>query len=297
MQRVPPPPGVQVLDVELFGVRGISCSYVIDAAEPVLIETGPTTVHDAVVRGLDELKVTPRHVVLTHIHLDHAGGVGHVARAFPGATIWVHEVGARHVVDPSRLLASARRIFGDALETLWGEPDPVDEGRIRAISEGTVIPLGDRELRVLYTPGHAAHEVTLYDPDSGAAFVGDTAGVYLTDSWQKPATPPPEFDYEAALESIERVRGLHPTAICFTHYGPAGEPALDRAAADLRRWDAVLRPLVLASKPMDELVAAVSAHVASPEESEEYLDAVDKLSSLEASIGGYVRYYQKRYME
>src|SRR3990172_6352035 len=104
------------------------------------------------------MRVTPKHVVLTHIHLDHAGGAGHVARVFPEATVWVHEVGAPHVADPTRLVASASRLYGDALDMMWGPTDPVPEGRIRAVGEGDVIGLGDRELRVLYTPGHASHE-------------------------------------------------------------------------------------------------------------------------------------------
>jgi glyoxylase-like metal-dependent hydrolase (beta-lactamase superfamily II) len=292
--RLPPPEGVRILDVELFGAANLSCCYVVDAAEPALIETGPATVLDAVVRGLERMQVTPRHVVLTHIHLDHAGGAGHVARLFPDATIWVHEVGARHVVDPTRLIASARRIYGDALESMWGVPDPVADRRIRAIDEGTVIPLGDRELRVMYTPGHASHEVTLYEPDSGAAFIGDTAGVCLAEEWQKPATPPPEFDLEAALESIERVRGLKASALCFTHFGPANEPALDKASQDLRRWDAVLKPMVLADAPMEDMVAALRrAHGPNPGD-EIYKHATEKLSSYESSIGGYVRYYRKQ---
>ena len=157
--RLPVPEGVEVIDVGLFGAQGLSCSYLIDAAQPALIETGPATVFDTLRAELTARDVEPAHVVLSHIHLDHAGGVGHVARLFPGATIWVHDVGARHVVDPTRLVASARRLFGDSLDTLYGEPDPVPEERLRAMSEGDVIDLGDRELRVMYTPGHASHEV------------------------------------------------------------------------------------------------------------------------------------------
>src|SRR4029078_1490804 len=105
--------------------------------------------------------------------------------------------------------------------------------------------LGDRELRVLYTPGHARHEVTLWDGDSGTAFVGDTAGGCYGDAFQKPATPPPEFDLEAALDSIGRVQKLKADTICFTHFGPGPEAMLEQAAADLRAWDAALRPLAL----------------------------------------------------
>src|SRR5687767_13403525 len=232
--RLPAPEGVDVIDVNLFGAEDLSCSYLVHAAEPALVETGPATVFDTIRDELDRRGVEPRHVILTHIHLDHGGGIGHVADLFPAAKIWVHDVGAKHVADPTRLVASARRLFGDALDALYGEPRPVAPERITAIEEGTVIPLGDRELRVLYTPGHASHEVTLYDPTTGAAFVGDTAGVCYGDDWQKPATPPPEFDLDAALDSLARVKELRPQTVCFTHYGPAAEAVLERAAADLR---------------------------------------------------------------
>jgi glyoxylase-like metal-dependent hydrolase (beta-lactamase superfamily II) len=292
--RLPPPTGVEVIDVELFGTKELSCSYLVHASEPALIETGPATVFDTLRTGLDRIGVEPKHVVLTHIHLDHGGGVGHVARLFPGATIWVHDVGAPHVVDPTRLVASARRLFGDALDTLYGEPDPVSEDRLRVMEEGTVIDLGDRQLRTLYTPGHARHEVTLYESESGAAFVGDTAGVCYGEGWQKPATPPPEFDLDAALHSIARVQKLKPKTVCFTHYGPGAESVLDRAAGDLRAWDGILRPLVERGADEDELIAALEPTVGEPPGSVAYVSAATELSSTRNSMLGYLRYYRKQ---
>ena len=295
--RLPPPAGVEVVDVRLFGAPELSCSYVVHAAEPALIETGPATVFETVKDELTRRGVEPKHVVLSHIHLDHAGGVGHVAELFGGATIWVHDIGARHLVDPTRLVASARRLFGDALDTMYGEPVPVADSRIRIMEEGTRIPLGDRELRVLYTPGHASHEVTLWDADSGAAFVGDTAGVCYGEAWQKPATPPPEFDLEAALDSIGRVKNLKPRTICFTHYGVSNENALNEAAKDLQEWDATLRPLVLRGADEEELMAALEPSVGEPPGDAAFVKAATDLSSTRNSLLGYVRYYQKHVME
>jgi glyoxylase-like metal-dependent hydrolase (beta-lactamase superfamily II) len=290
------PPGVEVLDVKLFGAENLSCSYLIDAAEPVLIETGPATVFDTLRDSLTARGVEPKHVVLTHIHLDHGGGIGHIAELFGGATIWVHDVGAPHIVDPSRLVNSARRLFGDALDTMYGEPKPVAEGRIKIMEEGTVIPLGDRNLRVLYTPGHARHEVTLFDEDSRVAFVGDTAGVCYGESWQKPATPPPEFDLDAALDSIGRVQQLKPELICFTHFGPANESALEEAAKDLREWDAMLRPLVLRGADEEELMAALEPNVGAPPGDPSFVHAATELSSNRNSMLGFLRYYRKTIM-
>jgi glyoxylase-like metal-dependent hydrolase (beta-lactamase superfamily II) len=292
--RHPAPHGVDVLDVNLFGAPNLSCSYLVHAAQPALVETGPATVFETVRGELTARGIEPAHIVLTHIHLDHGGGIGHVAELFPAARIWVHDVGARHVADPQRLVASARRLFGDALDTMYGEPRPVAAERITAMDEGTVIDLGDRQLRVLYTPGHARHEVTLHDSDTGAAFVGDTAGVCYGDEWQKPATPPPEFDLDAALDSIARVQKLKPSMICFTHFGPAREAFLDTAAQDLRHWDAVLRPLAERGAGEEELVSAIESHVGEPPGDRAFVDAATELSSTRNSVLGYARYYAKR---
>jgi glyoxylase-like metal-dependent hydrolase (beta-lactamase superfamily II) len=295
--RVAVPDGVEVIDVHLFGAPRLSCSYLLDAPEPALIETGPASVFETVQASVTARGVEPKHVILSHIHLDHGGGVGHVAELFPGATIWVHDIGAPHIVDPSRLVASARRIFGDALDTMYGEPKPVAEARIRIMEEGTMISLGDRTLRVLYTPGHARHEVTLFDADSGTAFVGDTAGVCYGEAWQKPATPPPEFDLEAALDSISRVQKLDAKTICFTHFGTANEKALEQAARDLREWDAKLRPLVLRGASEDELLAKLDPVVGNPPGDPTFVNAATELSSTRNSLLGYLRYYQKRVLE
>jgi glyoxylase-like metal-dependent hydrolase (beta-lactamase superfamily II) len=295
--RLPPPEGIEVIDVRLFGAPELSCSYVVHAAEPALIETGPATVFSTVRDELTRRRIEPKHIVLSHIHLDHAGGIGHVAELFGDATIWVHDIGAKHIVDPTRLVASARRLFGDSLDTMYGEPIPVAEPRIRVMEEGTRIPLGDRELRVLYTPGHASHEVTIYEDDSGTAFVGDTAGVCYGESWQKPATPPPEFDLEAALDSIGRVQQLKPQRICFTHFGIAQESALEEAARDLREWDEKLRPMVLRGADEEELLAAIEPSVGEPPGEESFVKAATDLSSTRNSMLGYLRYYTKHVME
>ena len=153
-------------------------------------------------------------VVVTHIHLDHAGGVGDIASMFPSAEVVVHEKGARHLADPSRLMASARMVYGDALDVLFGELAPVPAARLRTLDDVGAVDLGDgRRLESYYSPGHAKHHVGLLDSLSGDLYVGDAAGVYIPETGDlRPATPPPDFDLEVALASIGEVRLARPVA-------------------------------------------------------------------------------------
>lgn len=281
MTRVALPDGIRLIDVELFGVKEVSCSYWVDAAEPALIETGPATVFEILTRSVPG---PPAHIVLTHIHLDHAGGAGHVAKVWPDATIWVHTAGAPHVIDPTKLISSARRLYGDKLDEWFGEPQPVPEDRVRAVDEGDCIDLGDRQLKIFHTPGHASHEVTIQDSHTGCVFTGDTAGIFTGESMHRPATPPPEFDLPLAISSIERVKSLNPSAICFTHYGAGSLETLDVAIADLRRWDEVLRPIKDSS--IEELIEAIDTLDPSGR------PPLGTLMPTEVNVLGFARYYK-----
>src|SRR5690606_35057540 len=198
--------------------------------------------------ALEELGIGPDDlatVVVTHIHLDHAGGVGDIARMYPNAEIVVHEKGARHLADPSRLMRSARMVYGDMLDTLFGELKPTEASRIMAVEEAGVIDLGGgRRLETHYSPGHAKHHIGLLDSLSGDLYVGDAAGVYIPETADvRPATPPPDFDLDTALASLEKFRALRPQRLLFAHYGPveAVEDTLDRSAEELRIWVEAVR--------------------------------------------------------
>ncbi|HYV00731.1 MAG TPA: MBL fold metallo-hydrolase, partial [Actinomycetota bacterium] len=160
-------PGITAIDTMMAGRSTVTSAYLIRADEPTLVETGPTTSFEAVLEGLDQLGLGPldlAHVVVTHIHLDHAGGVGRVAARFPRATVWVHDRGAPHLADPTRLVASAARLYGEQrLHELFGPVDPVPGERLRSVGEGDSVRLGTRRLDVMYTPGHASHHVSLVD--------------------------------------------------------------------------------------------------------------------------------------
>ena len=216
----------RLIDTLHLGYDRVISAYEVDG---LIVDPGPAVSLGA----LDGIE--PRGLLLTHIHLDHAGGTGVLVRRFPGLRVYVHERGAPHLVDPTRLLRSAGMLYGDAMETLWGEVAPVPEENIVALSGGETVEGG---FRVEYTPGHASHHVCYLHEDSGTAFTGDVAGVRIPPNEHTIApTPPPDIDVELWLRSIDVVEGWSPERLALTHFGfvddvPMG---LDRARNALRR--------------------------------------------------------------
>ncbi len=231
------------IDTFMAGCEQVTAGYLIRTERPCLVETGTAPSAPVVSDALASLGIGPGDlatVVVTHIHLDHAGGTGDIARLFPNAQVVVHERGARHLADPSRLMASARMVWGDQLGALFGELAPTPAERITAVDQtGTVDLGGGRRLDSHYSPGHARHHVGLIDSASGDLYVGDAAGVYVPETGDlRPATPPPDFDLDAALQSLRTFAALRPTRLLFSHYGPVGavEETLGRAADEINVW-------------------------------------------------------------
>jgi glyoxylase-like metal-dependent hydrolase (beta-lactamase superfamily II) len=252
------------IDTRMAGYEGITAGYLIRGDRPCLVETGTAPSAPVVAEALASLGIGAGDlatVVVTHIHLDHAGGAGDIAAMFPSAQIVVHQRGARHLADPSRLMASARLVYGDALERFFGMLAPVPAGRIVALDDtGTVDLGGGRRLDSYYSPGHAKHHVGLVDSESGDLYVGDAAGVYLPDTGDlRPATPPPDFDLEVALASLRKFAALRPARLLFSHYGPVGAVAetLDRSAEEIRVWVSETRRARAAGLDLDHAVAMV----------------------------------------
>src|SRR5438105_4012375 len=255
-------PGITGVDTFMAGRPTVTSAYLIGAREPALVETGPTTSVEAVTAGLHALGLGTdglAHVVVTHIHLDHAGGVGRLAMAFPKATVWVHERGAPHLADPTKLVSSATRVYGeDRLNSLFGPVDPTPADRIRSVAEGDVIDFGDRSFEVMYTPGHASHHVSLVDSNSGAIFTGDALGVHLPDvRVLQPATPPPDIDVELGMQSIERIRerGSEAGLLLFSHFGPVVEvdELCHIASTRLRKWAGIVRDAMQETSDLDRI--------------------------------------------
>jgi glyoxylase-like metal-dependent hydrolase (beta-lactamase superfamily II) len=236
-------PGVLEIDTLLGGWERVTAGYLIEGPSPVLVETGSQSSVPALLEALKAHGVAPDDlagVAVTHIHLDHAGGVGDVARAFPKATVYVHEKGARHLVDPSRLVDSASRVYGQLLDSLYGRLDPTPPERIHVLQDGEAIAVGpNRALITVDSPGHAKHHLALHDSESGILFAGDAVGVRLPDAGVlRPATPPPDFDLDLAITSLRKFRARTPTGVALAHYGLLPDPLgmLEEAEGILRRW-------------------------------------------------------------
>jgi glyoxylase-like metal-dependent hydrolase (beta-lactamase superfamily II) len=297
--------GMVAIDTMMANRAKVTSAYLLRADEPALVETGPTTSLSAVVEGLDQLGMGQHdlaHIIVTHIHLDHAGGVGRLSSRFPKATVWVHDRGAPHLANPTKLVASAARVYGeDRMRELFGPVDPVAPDRIRSVSEGDRIRLGDRTIDVMYTPGHASHHISLVDSETGALFTGDALGIHLPDvRVLRPATPPPDIDVELAVDSIERIRRRARSVLMFSHFGPVEEvDELCRIAARRwQRWAGIVKEAmdetddvdrigdILATKTADEFepAAALGADIA----------RYEVFGTMRMNAMGLVRYWRKR---
>ena len=286
----------------MHGFPGITGAFVVRGTKTALVETGPKTSLEHLQAGLAAAEVDDvDYVIVTHIHLDHAGAAGTLAARWPGARVVVHPVGAPHLADPSKLWASASRIYGDAMETLWGGIDPVPVERIVEVADGDTIDLGGVSLRVIETPGHAWHHHAYLDESTGTLFAGDALGVRLPDvGIIRPATPPPEFDLEVAIASIGRIRDVAPARLCFTHFGlrDGEDPAetCDAAAEALMEWAGWIRSARDRSSDLDEVAESVRRDAAVAYEARLDDDAVARLeqtTSYRMNTWGYMRYFDK----
>lgn len=291
-----------MLDLDFRDTEGLVAAYLIPGPEGwSLVETGPSTCRDALLTGIARAGVARdevHRVFVTHIHLDHAGGMGAVVESFPRATFYAHELGVPHMVDPTRLVASARRAWGAATsDQLWGPIPPVPAGRIVALRGGEKFPIDRGFLEVLATPGHARHHLAFFDTALRGVFTGDGAGVRLEHSSHlRPAVPPPDLDLDQLFTSIEAMRRTHPKLVLFSHFGPSPD-----GAADLVRYRTVV-------EQWRDVALAAARENADPEYIASRLQAYDTeggtgalptpgeavISSYRLAAQGFLRYFETR---
>lgn len=221
--------GITYADLMFLGKPRIIATAAIQSPGGVaLVDPGPSTCLGTLRASLSDQGIGTadvRAILLTHIHLDHAGATGTLVRENPDIQVYVHERGARHMADPAKLLTSATRLYGDDMDRLWGEFLPVPQDNIHALAGGERVSVADRDLDVAYTPGHASHHVSYFDRPSGVAFVGDTAGIRIgPDLFAMPPTPPPDIDIDVWKASAALIGDWQADTLFLTHFGPHGEP-------------------------------------------------------------------------
>ncbi|HEX6464969.1 MAG TPA: MBL fold metallo-hydrolase [Vicinamibacterales bacterium] len=217
--------GLDYLDLNFLGRSQIIATAILHGrAGAALVDPGPSTTLATLTTELDKRGIRfgdVRHLLLTHIHLDHAGAAGSILAKYPHIDVWVHERGVRHLIDPAKLVASAGRLYGQDMDRLWGEILPVREANIRSLTGGETLTAVGRELKIEYTPGHASHHVSYLDTASRVAFVGDTAGIRRgAGLFVMPPTPPPDIDLEAWRSSEQKILAWEPDTLFLTHFGP-----------------------------------------------------------------------------
>ncbi|MGB6771809.1 MAG: MBL fold metallo-hydrolase [Candidatus Dormiibacterota bacterium] len=287
-------PGIWQIDTLLGGWEEVNSVFLIEADQPCLVETGPqldaAKVRDALaLHGLDADDLA--WVVLTHIHLDHAGGVGEVAQQFPKAKVVCHPRGLRHLADPTRLITAAGQVYGPALDSLYGRMTAVHSDRLLAAEDGATLDLGaGKKLLLVHSPGHAKHHIGVLETGSGVLLVGDAVGVKLPGAGPlRPATPPDDFDLALAIGSLHKFGELQPRQLILTHFGSAGEPGqvLGEAEEQLRIWTTIASGAYQERPEVDHIERALRRRLGQPEGADPTrLPAADTLNGIRSNAAG-----------
>ncbi len=297
--------GLDYVDLNFLGVPEIIATAVLHHASGVaVIDPGPSTTHQSLKESLRKKGISIadiRQVLLTHIHLDHAGVTGTLVRENPAIEVFVHERGAAHMIDPSKLLASAGRLYGADMDRLWGDFVPVPAERVTALKGEERIVAAGRELQVAYTPGHASHHVSYFDAASRVAFVGDTAGIRRPGrDYVMPPTPPPDIDLDAWRTSEGRILSWEPDTLFLTHFGPfhGARMHFQDMMARLDVWSAIVRRLLneaaldedeRQSAFVDEAILDLKRTLG-----EQEADGYSRAGRLDYSWQGLSRYWRKK---
>ncbi len=293
---------ITLIDLQFQSRPNVIASYLFyDGKQAALIEGGPASTVETLIRGIQAAGVSSdalRQVLVTHIHLDHAGAAGVLARKFPWLKVYVHPVGAPHLADPTKLLASAARLYGDQLEPLWGKIEPVPTENLAVINHGDQIKLPGATIRAFDTPGHASHHHAYLDSNSGLLFTGDVGGVRMPGvRYVRPPTPPPELSIEAWRASIAKLRAVQASGLCLTHFGVhRGDVAWhwDDVERRLVNWGEIIRGEMAKGASEEAMIARMKTLCVSELEPLGVdISIYDVAGSYETLVAGYARYWKK----
>ena len=291
---------IHTLDLQFLDLEHAVASYLVETgAGPVLIESGPHSTYTQLVSAVEKVGYSIdeiKHVFLTHIHLDHAGAAWQLAQN--GAQIYVHPIGVRHLVDPSKLMASARMIYKDDMDRLWGEMRPIEETKITAVGDNEVIKIDETEFLSLHTPGHAKHHIAWQVKD--VIFTGDVAGVKIGQGLVQPPCPPPDINLEYWLSSIERLRNAKASTLFLTHYDRITniDEHLTELESTLTSWAGFVRSKWNEGLTNDEIIPLFIDYTNKQLEANSLNQlAIDQYQAANPSwmsVAGLVRYWSKK---
>ena len=291
---------IHTLDLHFLGIQQAIASFLIETSDgPILIETGPYSTYDnlrlAVQKaGFDLADI--QHVLLTHIHFDHAGAAW--ALAEQGAKIYVHPFGVRHLASPQKLWESAKRIYQDEMDRLWGEMKPIPESQLQAVEDGNELTFDDTKIIAHHTPGHAVHHIAYQLGD--VIFTGDVGGVQINGGLVEPPCPPPDINLEDWQNSIQLLRGLDPRALYLTHFGRVEniDTHLNHLEEQLLDWAEWIKERIEAGQSSEELVPQFQAYVADQLRTkgadEETIQQYEAANPSWMSVAGLMRYWKKK---
>jgi glyoxylase-like metal-dependent hydrolase (beta-lactamase superfamily II) len=294
---------ITAIDLQFQSRPNVIASYLFhDGKQAALIETGPASTVETLIAGVQAAGVpleALRQLVVTHIHLDHAGAAGALTQRHPWMRVYVHPVGAPHLADPSKLIASAARLYGDQMEKLWGAIQPVPTEKITIVNDGDEIKLPGATLRAFATPGHARHHHAYLDANSGLLFTGDVAGVRIAGArYVRPPTPPPELDIEAWRASIAKLCAIKAAGLCPTHFG-VHRGDVDWHWDDLERrlvsWGELVRGDLHEGLSEDQILERMKEQITSEMNALGVdVSAYDVAVSYKHVVAGYLRYWNKK---
>jgi glyoxylase-like metal-dependent hydrolase (beta-lactamase superfamily II) len=280
------------LGEEIPGANAVFAVYFIKDGDGAIIEPGPAVLVPKIQEAAVELGLAePAYIIPTHIHLDHAGGVGRLAEVFPETKIVVNQPGARHIVEPSRLIKSTRMAFGNDFETIYGPILPVPESRLKVVADGERLAVGSRELVIIYTPGHAPHHISIFDTKTKGLFCGEALGLIYGPGYPPlPAVAPPSFDMELYLNDMERLRALKPKLLFYSHGSVAREPEelITTAMKNTRLvGDLILRDLK-GGQNDEAIISRVGDYL------RDHLGVTLDEYELLSNVSGYIHYFRKK---
>ena len=293
-----------MIDDQLYSIPSWGSVYLINEERKALIDTGPTTSVGVVLDGVKRVGVKPRdidYIIVTHIHLDHAGGAGVLIKEMPRAQVLVHHKGARHLVNPTKLISSVIEVQGEGAMVKHGEVVPIEADRIKPVYDGDGLKLDERQvLRFIDAPGHAPHQLCIYESRNNGLFAGDAVGMSVVENeFLLPDTPPPNFDAELCISTLERLMKLKATVIYFAHFGVSDkvQENLRLAMERLQVWDDIVTEAVREDglkAAVERMMAQVCAELEPIMEMESLYKYITEVT-IPLSIAGYLKYYQKKH--